>query len=600
MTTTNSGGRKPAKPAKPKGPSQASLLLANAEENYRLLLSTDGRHYAVPKTGPNIVLPLRREGGLRQQLARDFAKAKHMVASSASLTDVMTVLDAAAAEAMPEPVFLRAGEHDGRLILDLGTPDGTCVIIGTDGWEVAERSPVPFRRSAAVAPLPAPTVGGSLEDLRALLNISEEGWRLTLGWLLASFFPNMPKPILGVFGPHGSAKTTLTRIIVLLIDQTPSPSRRMTTDLDNWAVSASAHYISAFENVSRLSLDQGDALCRVATGESDERRAKYSDDDVVIIKYLRPVIINGIEIGAIPGDVADRMLMLELDAIDEDNRRPELEAWADFEKIRSGALGALLDLLAKVLKAYPQVNPTKLPRMADFGRLLCALDAVTGWNTAEAYQKASKAANEAVVDGDPVAQAIEKIARAQPADKPWSGTTTDLLQAITPMGLDGPRPPKGWPDSVMKLSHRLRRLVPAFKAAGINVTVGERGSGKGRERNIILEVVSPASGHSDTGNVGHSSDSPAGVSEGPSDTHTSPDLLTLAAADASDTPDTPKAPPSGLNVMCQTCKARLTDEAHLKRHVCRPTSLPPAGTQPTGMPAWRTTPTRDQAMAGAR
>ena len=61
--------------------------------------------------------------------------------------------------------------------------------------------------------------------------------------------------------------------------------------------------------------------------------------------------INGIEIGAIPGDVADAA-MLELDAIDEDNRRPELEAWADFEKIRSGALGALLDLLAKVLQAY--------------------------------------------------------------------------------------------------------------------------------------------------------------------------------------------------------------------------------------------------------
>ena len=105
------------------------------------------------------MLPLRREGGLRQQLARDFANAKHIVASSASLTDVMTVLDAAAAESVPEPVFLRAGEHDGRLVV-LGTPDGKCVIVGTDGWGVASRSPVPFRRSAAVAPL-RPTVGGS-------------------------------------------------------------------------------------------------------------------------------------------------------------------------------------------------------------------------------------------------------------------------------------------------------------------------------------------------------------------------------------------------------------------------------------------------------
>ena len=43
MTTDDSGGRnQPSRPAE--GPGQASLLLTDAEESYRLLLSTDGRH----------------------------------------------------------------------------------------------------------------------------------------------------------------------------------------------------------------------------------------------------------------------------------------------------------------------------------------------------------------------------------------------------------------------------------------------------------------------------------------------------------------------------------------------------------------------------
>jgi len=40
-----------------KGPSQAQLLMAMAENTYRLIRSADGRAYAVPKMGPQALVP---------------------------------------------------------------------------------------------------------------------------------------------------------------------------------------------------------------------------------------------------------------------------------------------------------------------------------------------------------------------------------------------------------------------------------------------------------------------------------------------------------------------------------------------------------------
>jgi hypothetical protein len=50
-----------------KGPSQARLLMAMAEDTYRLIRSADGRAYAVPKMGPQIAVPLAGICGRRSE-----------------------------------------------------------------------------------------------------------------------------------------------------------------------------------------------------------------------------------------------------------------------------------------------------------------------------------------------------------------------------------------------------------------------------------------------------------------------------------------------------------------------------------------------------
>lgn len=65
--------------------------------------------------------------------------------------------------------------------------------IDAEGWRVVERPPVYFKRSNGALPLPEPVPGGSIDELRELLNVaSEDDFKLIAGWLLAALRPRGP------------------------------------------------------------------------------------------------------------------------------------------------------------------------------------------------------------------------------------------------------------------------------------------------------------------------------------------------------------------------------------------------------------------------
>jgi hypothetical protein len=191
---------------KERGPSQASQLVALAREKYEMFMSEDGRPYGVKKDGANIALPLRGKAGLRSQLALLYTDGSGGSAPSQSaLADAMTVLEGAAQAADPRVPHLRIGRHHERIVVDLGTADGRCVTIGPDGWERTPKSPVLFRRSGAMKPLPEPVRDGDgLARLGELLNTDEEHFRLLTAWIVACFIPDLPHPILTFRGEQGT------------------------------------------------------------------------------------------------------------------------------------------------------------------------------------------------------------------------------------------------------------------------------------------------------------------------------------------------------------------------------------------------------------
>ena len=459
--------------------SQASRLVALAKARWRLLKGTDGRLYATGHHGPAIAVGLRGENGLRSHLSAAYYETCGATASGSNLADALTVLEAQAKRCDPEPVGLRVAQADERtVVLDLGGEDGRCVLIEPGRWRFAARSPVLFRRSALTAPLPEPARGGSLDGLRALLNVDEAGWRLVVGWLVAALIPDIPHPILALTGEQGTAKSTAARLVVELVDASPAPLRTPPREMRSWAAAARASWVVALDNISTIPDWLSDTLCKAVTGDAVVERTLHTDDDVTVVAFRRCIALTTIDAGRLAGDLAERLLPIELAPIAPEARRTDAEIGAAYDQARPHALGALLDLTAQVLAALPGVRLERAPRMADFARILAALDHLHGWDSLASYLAAAADANQVVLESSPVAEAVMDLVGRGGA---WQGTPGELLDRLTP---PDPRP-RDWPRNARALSGQLARLAPALRANGVLI---DRLGPTGRDRRRIITL----------------------------------------------------------------------------------------------------------------
>lgn len=472
------------KPAS-KGDSTATRLVRLAESRFRFAQADDGRAFAVPLDGPAIARPLDgTRTSLRAELAAAYFTEHASAPSRSALTDALGVLDGRAATADRERLHLRVARDADRIVLDLGTPSGECVVIGPHGWAVMPEPPVTFRRTELTAALPRPQSGGHVEELRRLVNVTDDAWPLLIGWLLAVLF-DLPRPLLFLTGEQGTGKTTAARTIAQLVDPSPAPTRAAPRDLEAWVTAAAGSQVVALDNLSTISDWLSDALCRASTGEGMVKRALYTDDGLAVLTFRRAVILTSIDAGAMRGDLGERLVPVELERITSDRRRTDDELAATFALLHPPILGALCQLAADVLAQLPAVVVADLPRMADFGRMLAALDLVTGWDSLAAYRASVEQVAADVVQGDAVAMAVLDLLEELPAGA-WHGSPTDLHRALDRHRHDA----AAWPRSPKALSGQLARLTPALRAAGVEVARERSGN---RGRTFTLSRVSQVS-----------------------------------------------------------------------------------------------------------
>lgn len=455
--------------------SQASQLLAMADQRYRVT-HNDVRAYAVPLEGAPVAIPMRGTLGLRERLAADYYTVHQSVPSSSALTDALVVLEGRAFRGPAEQVDLRvAGPASGSIEIDLGDATGRRISIDAHRWHVADETRSLFRRSKLMSEIPPPRTGpDGLRALRRLVQVDEPTWRLLVGWLLASLIPDIPHPVLTLTGEQGTAKSFTARLLRSVVDPSPAELSPPPRDVGSWALMASSTWIPVLDNISVIPAWLSDALCRAATGDAFVTRQLYSDDDISVLNVRRPIILTGISLGEIAGDLAERMLLVELGRIAEADRREEREIRGRFEADRDQILAGLLDLLVLVLQRRDQVETTHTPRMADFARLLLALDDATGWATFEDYLEQSRNLSVEVVESDLFAQSIAQLAEGRGT---WEGTAEELRKELQP-----PDPvPKSWPATARAVSGALKRCAPQLEAVGVHVEQLER-QGKTRRR----------------------------------------------------------------------------------------------------------------------
>ena len=311
------------------------------------------------------------------------------------------------------------------------------------------------------------------ERLRRFVNVVETDWLLVVAWITAAMLPAGPYPVLALSGEQGSAKSTLARLLRLLIDPHVSPLRSEPKESRDLMIAAKNGWVVVIDNLSGLLGWLSDALCRLATGGEFATRQLYTDSEEVFLDAQRPVILTGIEDFVRRGDLADRCVSLHLPTIPETNRRTEAEFWAEFDEARAAIFGALLSAVAEGLRLRPEVKLSRLPRMADFavwGEAICQAIGEKPGAFLEVYDRNRGDATEAILDDSLVAAAVRSFMAGRPE---WEGISSELLDALNRLHPDyADIKVKGrWPKTPRGLSGHLRRFAPALCAVGLDVAM---------------------------------------------------------------------------------------------------------------------------------
>lgn len=385
--------------------------------------------------------------------------------------------------------FIRVAElgegADATIYIDMGDPHWHAIEVNAGGWRVinSAATPVRFIRSGGMLALPTPQPG-TVADIAAALGIPHldpqddtrpyRPFQGAVAWLLQAFRVRGPFPILPLFGQQGAGKTTFTKRLCWLLDPHSATLRVLSRDDRDILIAARHSWLQAKDNVSTLSQWTSDAFCRLATGGAISTRTLYTDGEETILNAKRPLLLNGITNFLEQQDLVDRAIVVSLPAIPEDQRQPESELEAAYERQRPKALGALLDVVATGLSRGGERHLERLPRMADFAEWIVACSPALGWDAEDFLEWYASTKTDLVreaLDASPIVPYLLQLIRQNPEGVEMQPSEL-LAELNTLAGLtEGKkRAPHGWPKRAQSLTNELKRLKPALLAAeGIEI-----------------------------------------------------------------------------------------------------------------------------------
>lgn len=435
------------------------------------------------------VVPLRSRAG-KLLLVELYMQAHSCVPSAQGLAEGLLALEARARGA-EQDIGLRVMVYADGVALDLGDDIWTRVHVTSLGRQFVRvgspdaplHGPL-FRRGEGALALPRPVPGGDWQALRPFVNVaSDDDYLLLLVWLSFALRPGGPYVILVLQGEQGSSKSTVAKVLVMLVDPGLAPLLSPPKDSQHLMVIAKARHVLAFDNLTRIDDDFKDGLCRLATGAGHLARRLYTDGDAVCWQACRPIILTGIDNLLVADDLTDRAIVLALPPILEGARRAEADFWADFERRRGLLLGVLLDAVSTGLRDMGKIRLPGIPRMADFAHWGAAVAPCFGAAPEDflrAYRVNRQGAVESGLEGSPLAQAVRAFMEGRPT---WAGTYGQLLVALDEAADEEIKAAPSWPRSPRGLHGSLRRLAPGLRAVGMHVE--ETGRTKAGSRIVL-------------------------------------------------------------------------------------------------------------------
>lgn len=380
-------------------------------------------------------------------------------------------------------VEVRSAMHDGKIYIDLLNDDWEVVEIDQEGWRVLKKSPVHFRRAIGMEPLPYPQTGGDLNELREILNAEdEEEWIKMMAWLVTAMRPPVaPYPVASIHGEQGSAKSTACKILRQIVD--PNFTKLIGTapvDEHKLSIQAKNSFVIGFDNLSGMPKWLSDALCSLATEGGFRTRKLHTNDEEMLFKARRPIILNGIDEMIGREDFRNRCIVINLPIISKQKRKEEETIWQQFEEMHPRLMGAIFTIMSHALKNVGSVCLTESPRMADFAKWVVAAESMMPWenNTdgtsrfMQIYTKNIEESTVITLEASPLATEIVEIMRSTQL---YVATPKAMFATLNERAGHLNRDAHGWPSSPAHLSTLLKRIAPNLRAGhAIDVATGQK------------------------------------------------------------------------------------------------------------------------------
>ena len=492
ISSEASGNVAGSSPSPQQRKSVAARLVEMTQENYELGCTDDDEPFGAIKTQPHIAMLLRGgRAGLRADLAARYFTETGAVASSQALTDAISILEGFAARRQPERLYLRVASTPGSVHIDTGRLDGQVIRISDGRWSLTPSAPVRFLRTKLTGEMDIPASQPNLDLLWNFVNVAEEDRPVLIATLVATLVQSdCPHPILALFAEQGSAKSTATRMIVDLIDPSPVPLRQAPRDAESWVTAAAGSWVVALDNLSGISGWLSDSLCRAVTGDGSVKRALYTDAGLSIVSFRRCIILNGIDVGAVRPDLAERLAVVDLKRIDLRSRRPEAEISQEWSIARPQILSGLFNLAAAVHNQQTESYLSFTPRMADFARLLAAVDLQLRTNGLARYMARANQLSEDSLQADPFIDSLRDS-----CTEPLVAKTGAELLTIVTATVELGRRPIGWPKNGRDVTTTLKRNATALRNLGWVI----EDDGAHNHRNVLLWTICPPGPADDAG-----------------------------------------------------------------------------------------------------
>jgi putative DNA primase/helicase len=460
-------------------------------EGVELWRDAGGATYATVPVNGHLENWSLRAFGFERWVSGLYYRKTGLALPAQALDDIRRTLDIKAYEDGREcEPFVRVGNHNGNVYLDLCDDAWRAVEVTAKGWRVVDRPAVKFLRPASARALPEPEAGDMIERLRGFINLAnDDEFKLIVSWLVAALRPGSPFPIMIVNGTQGTGKSVLCRLLRSLIDPDVAMICAAPKDERDLVLAASNTWISAFDNLSDVNGFLPDALCRLASGAGFRTRALHTNRDEAVFSVQRPILLNGIPTLTEQADVGRRSIVVNLASIPPERRQAESDFWTDFYSERGRILGALLDGVSRALSTIDTIQIERPGSMADFEKWSMAAAPAFGWK-AEEFQSAYRKNQAVVVDdtfeADAVAVAVRDFIMAKHPDR-WEGSPAALQVELDEATPERIRKSRSWPKTPAQMGNRIKRAKPLLEHKGF--TVERRHSGT---RTIIIVPPSRA------------------------------------------------------------------------------------------------------------